>query len=72
MIACLISISIFGNNLKLRLSPYCGCVLSLLLFLCLTVKYVEDTIVTDNYTFTIPKGYTLMENDTQLIMYNDN
>ncbi len=43
-----------------------------LLLTLLSVSAISaDTIVMDNYTFEMPDGYVLIENDTQLVMYND-
>lgn len=45
-----------------------GVILLTLLSVC---AVSADTIVMENYTFDIPDGYTIVENDTQLILYND-
>lgn len=43
----------------------------LLASLSVSVIYAEDTVSFGKSSFNIPEGYTLMENDNQLVMYND-
>ena len=38
--------------------------------LCVTTVYA-DTVEYDNSTFTIPEGYTIVERDNQLVMYDN-
>lgn len=40
-------------------------------FLSISTLYAEDTVVYGKSSFTIPNEYTLMEQDNQMVMYND-
>ncbi len=42
-----------------------------LAFLSVSAIYADDTIVYGKSSFSIPEGYTLMEKDNQMVMYND-
>ncbi|RAP54732.1 MAG: hypothetical protein BZ137_00630 [Methanosphaera sp. rholeuAM130] len=43
----------------------------LLAFLSVSAIYADDTVVYGKSSFSIPDGYTLMEQDNQMVMYND-
>ena len=43
----------------------------LLALLSVSAIYADDTIVYGKSSFSIPEGYTLMEKDNQMVMYNE-